>query len=87
MSCNIFFQQVFVKSVVVIDLENRKGGYGGHSWPVCFVVPDVLEKLAFLFLLATGRPTDEDNGGVLAYTRGIEEFPITSFEGWPLTTT
>lgn len=41
--------------------------------PVCFVVPDVLGKLAFLLLLATSRPVDEDDGGVLAYTRGIEE--------------
>ena len=35
-------------------------------WPLCFVVPDILGKLA---LLATNRPVDEDDGGVLAYTR------------------
>ena len=37
---------------------------------MCFVVPDILGKLA---LLATNRPVDEDDGGVLAYTRQIEE--------------
>ena len=39
-------------------------------WLLCFVVPDILGKLA---LLATNRPVDEDDGGVLAYTRRIEE--------------
>ena len=43
---------------------------GVGIWPLCFVVPDILGKLA---LLATNRPVDEDDGGVLAYTRRIEE--------------